>query len=137
MRKFSKQQEEAEINMTPMLDIVFIMLIFFIVTASFVKESGLDVNQPDSNNQPPPPEDEEKKNILIRVSNNNAIYVDFRRVDLRSVRPNIERLYAENPEATVVIQAEPSAHAGLIVEIYDQALESNVTNVSIIQGGNN
>ena len=132
MRKFSKQDDEAEINMTPMLDIVFIMLIFFIVTASFVKEFGLDVNKPDSD-QPPPPEDEDKKNILIRIDNNNNIFVDFRRVDIRSVRANIERLHAEHPEGSVVIQAYPNSHAGLIVEVYDQALLSGVSNVSIAE----
>jgi biopolymer transport protein ExbD len=131
MRKFKKQDDEAEINMTPMLDIVFIMLIFFIVTASFVKESGLDVNKPDNDNTPPP--DSDKKNIIIKIDNNNNIFVDFRRVDIRSVRANIERMYAENPEAIVVIQALPDSHAGLIVEIYDQALLSGVHSVSIAE----
>jgi biopolymer transport protein ExbD len=131
MRKFKKPAEEAEIDMTPMLDIVFIMLIFFIVTASFVKEDGLDVNKPDDT--PPPPEQEDKQNILIRIDNNNGIWVDFRRVDIRSVRANIERLHAENPEGIVVIQAAPNSHAGLIVEIYDQALLANVDTVSIAE----
>lgn len=131
MRKFKKQDDEAEINMTPMLDIVFIMLIFFIVTASFVKEHGLDVNKPDNDNPPPP--DPDKKNIIIKIDNNNQIFVDFRRVDIRSVRANIERLHAENPEGMVVIQALPDSHAGLIVEIYDQALLSGVKSVSIAE----
>ena len=131
MRKFKKQDDEAEINMTPMLDIVFIMLIFFIVTASFVKEHGLDVNKPDNDNPPPP--DPDKKNIIIKIDNNNNIFVDFRRVDIRSVRANIERLHAENPEGMVVIQALPDSHAGLIVEIYDQALLSGVKSVSIAE----
>ncbi|MCK5041200.1 MAG: biopolymer transporter ExbD [Sphingomonadales bacterium] len=131
MRKFKKQDDEAEINMTPMLDIVFIMLIFFIVTASFVKEHGLDVNKPDNDNPPPP--DPDKKNIIIKIDNNNQIFIDFRRVDIRSVRANIERLHAENPEGMVVIQALPDSHAGLIVEIYDQALLSGVKNVSIAE----
>jgi len=133
MRKFSKADDEAEINMTPMLDIVFIMLIFFIVTASFVQESGLDANAPDPN-QPPPPEDLEKKNILIQISNNNTIRVDFRRVDIRQVRSNIERLHAENPEGIVVIQASPDANSGLIVQIYDQANLAGVSNVSLAEG---
>lgn len=131
MRKFTKDEDEAEINMTPMLDIVFIMLIFFIVTASFVTEFGLDVNKPDNENPPPP--DPDKKNILVRIDNNNNIFVDFRRVDIRSVRANIERLHAENPEGIVVIQAYPESHAGLIVEVYDQALLSGVSNVSIAE----
>ena len=135
MRKFSKQSDEAEINMTPMLDIVFIMLIFFIVTSTFITESGMDVNQPDKNETPPPP-DEEDKNILIQVTNTNAIFVDWRRVDIRSVRANIERLHAENPDGVVVIQASPDAYMGLVVQIYDQALVAGVDNVSILEGNN-
>ena len=133
MRKFAKADDEAEINMTPMLDIVFIMLIFFIVTASFVTESGLDVNAPDPN-QPPPPEQEDKKNILVQVSNNNTIRIDFRRVDIRQVRANIQRLHAESPEGIVVIQASPDSEAGVLVQIYDQALLAGVLNVSIAEG---
>ena len=122
MRKFGRQQDEAEINMTPMLDIVFIMLIFFIVTASFVKEAGLDVNQPDA--QEPQEPDPEKQNIIMRVDNNNRVWVvnDGRSIDISSVRANIERLHAKYPEGTVVIQAAPDADTGLVIEIYDQAL---------------
>lgn len=122
MRKFAKPEEEAEINMTPMLDIVFIMLIFFIVTASFVKEQGLDIQQPPD--APPPPPQEDKQNIVIRVDNNNQVWIwnDRRRVDIRQVRPNIERLHAKFPEGVVVIQAAPDAKTGIIVQIYDQAL---------------
>jgi len=121
MRKFSKGQDEAEINLTPMLDIVFIMLIFFIVTATFIRETGLDINQPD-NNQPPPPEEEEKKNILIQIDGNNRIYVNLRRINEAAVRANIERLYAENPDATVVIQPSVDSATGLVIQIYDEAL---------------
>ncbi len=131
MKKFSKIDDEAEINMTPMLDIVFIMLIFFIVTATFVKESGLDINKPDSNQ--PPPENEEQKNILIQIDNNNIIRVDFRRVDIRAVRANIERLHAEHPDGIVVIQPSPDSYAGIIVDIYDQALLAGVRGVSIAE----
>lgn len=121
MRKFSKPQDEAEINLTPMLDIVFIMLIFFIVTATFIKESGLDINKPDNNENPPPP-DEENKNILIQVDSNNRVFINLRRVDIRQVRANIERLHAEHPDGVVVIQPDKDSQTGLIVEIYDQAL---------------
>ena len=94
-------EEEAEINLTPMLDVVFIMLIFFIVTASFVKESGLDVNRPDA----PTAVKKENANILVAIGANNEIWINRRRIDPRAVRPNIERLHAENPEGSVVIQA--------------------------------
>ena len=132
MRKFAKEQEEAEINMTPMLDIVFIMLIFFIVTATFSKESGLDVNKPESQEQTPP--DPDKKNILIQIDNTNVIRIDMRRIDIRSVRANIEQLHAANPEGIVVIQAGPRSDTGLMVEVYDQALQAGVTSVSIAEG---
>jgi len=129
MRKFSKPQDEAEINLTPMLDIVFIMLIFFIVTATFIKEAGLDINKPDSNENPPPP-DEENKNILIQVDSNNRVFINLRRVDILQVRANIERLHAEHPDGVVVIQPDKDSQTGLIVEIYDQALLVDI-NISI------
>lgn len=132
MRKFARKQDEAEINMTPMLDIVFIMLIFFIVTASFVKERGLGINQPDPN-QPPPPEQEDKQNILIRVSNTNQICINLRRIDVRSVRANVEQLRAQNPDALVVIQPAPDSHAGLVAQIYDQALLGGADSVSLAE----
>lgn len=134
MRKFRKPDEEAEINMTPMLDIVFIMLIFFIVTASFVQESGIKVNQP-ANQEQQDPKDNDKKNIMISVDNNQRIRVDFRLVDIRRVRANIEQLFAENPEGSVVIQAYPNAQTGLVIDIYDQALEASIPRgqISVIQ----
>ena len=132
MRKFSRYSDEAEINLTPMLDIVFIMLIFFIVTATFIKESGLDINKPDAN-QPPPEEEQEKKNILIQIDSNNRIYINLRRVDIGAVRANIEQLHAENPEGIVVIQPDADSETGLIVRIYDAALAANVENIAIAE----
>ena len=121
MRKFAKQQEEAEVNMTPMLDIVFIMLIFFIVTASFVKEQGLEqIKPPPDSNEPP---DDEKLNCILRVTNANRIMFGFREISLSSVRPNIEQCRATNSEAVVVIQVEPESDTSNFVEIQDQALD--------------
>ncbi len=128
MRKFSKVEEEAEINMTPMLDIVFIMLIFFIVTASFVRESGLDVNKPPPDQQE---QKKDKKNILIQIDANDRVFVNLRPVDIASVRANVERLHAENPEAIVVIQPAHDAHAEMVVRAYDQARQAGVDKVSI------
>ena len=128
MRKFSKVEEEAEINMTPMLDIVFIMLIFFIVTASFVRESGLDVNKPPPDQQE---QKQDKKNILIQIDANDRVFVNLRPVDIASVRANVERLHAENPEAIVVIQPAHDAHAEMVVRAYDQARQAGVVKVSI------
>ena len=97
-----QEEEEAEINLTPMLDVVFIMLIFFIVTATFVKEEGLDVNQPDDDK--PKTVDPDKKSILVRITSRDRIQIAQRDIDPRNVRSNIERLHAENPEAPVIIQ---------------------------------
>ena len=98
----AQPEEEAEINLTPMLDVVFIMLIFFIVTASFVKASGLDVNRPDA----PTAVKKENANILVAIGANNEIWINRRRIDPRAVRANIERMHAENPEGAVIIQAD-------------------------------
>jgi len=97
MRKIAKDKEQdgAEIDLTPMLDVVFIMLIFFIVVASFIKEAGVEVNRPDKN-QPDNPED--STSILVEVASDNQIWMENRRVDIRAVRANIQRLLAEDPK---------------------------------------
>ena len=121
------QQEESEINITPMLDVVFIMLIFFIVTASFVKEAGIDVNRPDAQTA----ELKEKANILIAITAQNHIFVDRRRVDPRAVRANIERLHAENPQGTVVIQADKEAKTETLIQVMDASRQAGVFDVAI------
>ncbi len=126
-RRRATQDEEAEINITPMLDVVFIMLIFFIVTASFVKESGIDVNRPDAATATV----KERGNILVAITDNNQIWIDRRQVDVRSVRANIERLHAENPQGAVVIQADENSKNGLLVQVMDAARQAGVFNVSI------
>ena len=110
-----------------MLDVVFIMLIFFIVTASFVKESGIDINRPGAATA----ERKERGNILVAISDTGQIWIDKRQVDVRSVRANIERLHAENPQGAVVIQADKNSKNGLLVEVMDAARASGVTNVSL------
>ncbi len=120
-------EEEHEINITPMLDVVFIMLIFFIVTASFVKESGIDVNKPGAQTSEP----KQKANILIAIDATGAIWIDRRRVDPRAVRANIERLHAENPQGTVVIQADEEARTGDLVQVMDAARLAGVLDVAI------
>jgi biopolymer transport protein ExbD len=121
------QQEENEINITPMLDVVFIMLIFFIVTASFVKEAGIDVNRPDAQTAVK----KEKANILVAISANNEIWIDRRKVDPRAVRANIERLHAENPQGTVVIQADKEAKTETLIQVMDSARQAGVYDVAI------
>ena len=126
-RKRYRPDEESEVNLTPMLDVVFIMLIFFIVTASFVKESGIDVNRPDAQTA----EMKAQGNILIAISPSGPIWIDKRQVDPRAVRANIERLRAENPEGSVVIQADKDSKNGLLVTVMDAARQAGVFHVSI------
>jgi biopolymer transport protein ExbD len=122
-----EEEEENEVNLTPMLDVVFIMLIFFIVTASFVKESGIDVNRPSAATA----ERKEKGNILVAISEDNQIWIDRRQVDPRALRANIERMHAENPNGAVVIQADKESKNGLLVMVMDAARLAGVKNVSI------
>jgi len=134
-RKKGLSADDAnDIDLTPMLDVVFIMLIFFIVTASFVKEVGLDVNLPPKNDQPPPPDAPE--NILVRISADNQIWFrdenGERRVDERQVRSNIQTLRAALPKAAVIIQADRKASAGTYVAVQDAALEANAPNVVLV-----
>jgi len=126
-RKRVRDEEESEVNLTPMLDVVFIMLIFFIVTASFVKEAGIDVNRPDAATA----EKKTKGNILVAITENGQIWIDKRQVDPRALRANIERLHAENPQGAVVIQADKNSKNGLLVQVMDSARLAGVFNVSI------
>ena len=125
MRRLAKQQEDngAEIDLTPMLDVVFIMLIFFIVVASFIKEAGVEVNRPDDNQQTDP---EDSVSIVVEVAADNQIWMENRRVDVRAVRANIQRLLAEDPEAPVTVKGEKGAEAGVVVDVADAAREAGV-----------
>lgn len=121
------EEEESAIDMTPMLDVVFIMLIFFIVTASFVKEAGIDVNRPDAATAV----QKDRANILIAISENNEIWIDKRLVDVRAVQANIERLYAENPQGSVVIQADQESNTRVLIKVMDAARSAGVYDVSV------
>ena len=134
MRKFSKGEDEAEVNMTPMLDIVFIMLIFFIVTATFTKESGLEINKPEDNNtqNDPPPPDDDKRAIAFVIDEGNRITHDFLGIDISSVSSIIKKESVERPEAPVVIQAAEGSHLGLSIRIYDAALAVGVAPEQIV-----
>ncbi len=127
------KDEENEINLTPMLDVVFIMLIFFIVTASFVKEAGLDVNRPDAPITESKPED---ANILIAINANDEIWIDRRLIDPRAVRANIERLHAENPNGSVVIQPNKQSTNKMLVTIMDASRLAGVYSISIADDNN-
>ena len=121
------EEEEATIDMTPMLDVVFIMLIFFIVTASFVKEAGIDVNRPEAATAVK----KDRANILIAISDKGEIWINKRRVDVRAVQANIERLHAENPQGTVVIQADKKATTETLIKVMDASRAAGVFDVSI------
>ncbi len=128
MRRVAVRQEASEIDLTPMLDVVFIMLIFFIVTATFVKELGIDVNSPDKNQTI---KDADKQSIVVQITSRDRIRIRGRDVDFRSVRANIERLHAENPEAPVVVQPHPDSTSEVMVHVMDSARQAGVYNVSI------
>ncbi len=121
-------EDENEINLTPMLDVVFIMLIFFIVTASFIKEAGIDVNRPDAPVTESKPED---ANILVLINANDEIWIDRRLIDPRAVRANIERMHAENPKGSVVIQANRKSTNKMLVWVMDSSRNAGVYNISI------
>jgi len=122
------EQDENEINLTPMLDVVFIMLIFFIVTATFIRETGLDVNRPDDSQAQVVQEDGA---ILVIIDPTDDIWIDNRVVDARAVRPHIERMHAEDPERPVVIQVAKASSADTLVGIMDAARQASVFNISI------
>ena len=123
----SEEESEASVDITPMLDVVFIMLIFFIVTATFVKESGIDVNRPQAQTAVV----KEKANILVAIDAHNKIWINRREVDVRSVRPNIERLHAENPKGTVVIQADRDSTNEILVQVMDASRLAGVYEIAL------
>lgn len=127
-RKNEQAEEEAQaIDLTPMLDVVFIMLIFFIVTATFIKETGIEVSRPEATTGVEKPD----AAILVAVNANNEIWIDNQQVDPRGVRAQIERLQAENPRGTVVVQADNAANMNVVVGITESARELGIPTVAI------
>lgn len=127
LAKVFQEEEAEEINMTPMLDVVFIMLIFFIVTASFVKEAGIDVNRPEAATAVK----KQRANILVAISDRGEIWINKRQVDIRAVQANIERLKAENPQGSVVIQADKKATTEMLIKVMDASRAAGAFDVSI------
>jgi biopolymer transport protein ExbD len=128
IRRFSpEQEEEAAINITPLLDVVFIMLIFFIVTTSFVRESGVSVNRPTAATAKHKP----MAIIMVGIKSNGEIWMEKRMMDIRAVRANVERLHAESPEASALIVADEEVKTGLLVDVMDQIRLAGIENVSI------
>ncbi len=126
-RRHLPAQDETELDMTPMLDIVFIMLIFFIVTTSFVKESGVTVNSPGAETATA----QESANIFVAITASGEVWIDRRPVDPRSVRAIVARLHADNPEGSVIIQSDEEASTRMLVEVMDQVRLAGVEGIAI------
>jgi biopolymer transport protein ExbD len=129
-RRASEAGEESShgIDLAPMLDFVINLLIFFIITAVFVKESGLTVNRPTSFETPP--ENQEQKSIQIQILENGEVWVDNRAVDVRAVRANVERMSAVNPESGVLIIAQDNAPTGTLVQVVDEVHLGGIYNIT-------
>ncbi|WOJ93099.1 biopolymer transporter ExbD [Congregibacter variabilis] len=119
--------DEGSVDITPMLDVVFIMLIFFIVTATFVKEAGIDVDKPEAATAIV----QEKASILVAIDAQDRVWINRREVDIRSVRSIIERLHAENPKGTVVIQADRNSRNDMLVRVMDASRRAGVYEIAL------
>ena len=128
MARFSGREEKrSEINLTPMLDVVFIMLIFFIVTATFIKEPGTDILRPEALTAEVKP----TVSVLVGINVANEIWIDKKRVDVRSVRANLERLIAENPKGGLVVQADAGSKNELLMEVLNAARGAGIQQVAV------
>lgn len=125
-------EEESAIDVTPMLDVVFIMLIFFIVTATFVKESGIEVNRPEASTA----QVKTNTGVLVAINEQGEIWINRRQVDIGAVRANIERLRAENPQGSVVVQADKTTPTGATIDVIDEIRAAGVLDVSLAAQAN-
>lgn len=126
-KKRNKSDDETAVDMTPMLDIVFIMLIFFIVTTSFIKETGIDPRRPDAETAAA----QDRGNILIAISDTGQIWMHKRRVDLVDVRGMVEIARKETPESSAIIIADKESETGLLIDLMDQVRLGGVTSISV------
>jgi len=137
MRKLggARRDEESNVDLTPMLDVVFILLIFFVVTATFLSEQAIDAASSDRSDTPPPEEQLESQNILVELGQNNEIILNGepRPVTLNQVRPNLDRLRAENPAATVIIRPHARSNVETLVVIMDSARQAGIMDISIVE----
>ncbi|MFQ5660698.1 MAG: ExbD/TolR family protein [Gammaproteobacteria bacterium] len=129
MRNIHRTQQNvtANINLTPLIDMVFILLIFFLVTSSFTKEAGIEVSRPTAQSA----ERQEHASIIIAVSKDGKIWLDNQNIDIRSVRPQIESLHAQNPEGTIIIMSDKDARMGIAIQVLDQVRLAGVSNVAL------
>ncbi|PCJ23570.1 MAG: biopolymer transporter ExbD [SAR86 cluster bacterium] len=137
MKKISgrKKADNSNIDLTPMLDVVFILLIFFVVTATFLSETSINAASSDNNNSDQPPPDDDKKNILFEIGSNNEIILNGnpRPIIATQIRSNIDQLKAENPSASVIIQPDKSSSVSTLVLIMDAARQAGMQNISIVE----
>ena len=129
MRKHRKIEDETDVDMTPMLDIVFIMLIFFIVTTSFIKEDGIEIHRPNNNQSEAPPNPTSP--ILIRISDTGDVSLGGRLIDVGAVQANVETERSKKPKAAVIVQVAESAKTGVLVSVVDQAKKAGVDQVTV------
>lgn len=126
-RSLRRGSDRVRLNMGPLIDMVFLLLIFFLVTTSFVREAGIDVQRSTASTA----EARERANIMIGVTNNGEIYWEGRRIDVRSIRPQIERALAENPETGVVVVADRRSQTGVVIQVMDQCRLAGAQDVSL------
>ena len=126
-RRRDRRDSDPEINLTPMIDMVFILLIFFLVASSFVKEAGIEVNRPVAQTA----QTQGRGTIRIALSETGEIWMERRSIDIRAVRANVERMLAESPEASVVVLADETAHTGLLVQVMDQVRLAGVNDIAV------
>lgn len=121
------KRAQADLNMAPLIDMVFILLIFFLVTTSFVKETGVEVNRPSAATAV----SQNKTNILLAITPQNRIYMDHREIDIRAVRANVERALAENPDGSVVVVADRDSNTGIAIQVMDGCRQAGARNVAL------
>ncbi|MDL1977648.1 MAG: biopolymer transporter ExbD [Deltaproteobacteria bacterium] len=124
------RRQSLELNMAPLIDMVFILLIFFLVTTSFVKETGIDINRPTASTAV----SKEKGSILVGITKDGRVYIDKREIDIRAVRANVERALAENPESQVVVVADKESQTGVVIIVMDGCRLAGANNVSLAAG---
>ena len=121
------RDEDSDINLTPMLDVVFIMLIFFIVTATFIKQAGIDITRPEALTALQKP----TVSVLVAIGPTGDIWIDKKRVDVNSVRAHIERIHAENPKGGLVVQSDRQAKSEKLLAVLEAARAAGITEVAI------
>jgi biopolymer transport protein ExbD len=124
----ARRKHGVELNMSPLIDMVFILLIFFLVTTSFVKESALEVKRPIASNQT---STEENQNMFVAIDKDGYIFIDNQLVDVRSVRSRMERWDVENPMGNVVIMSDTDARWGVSIEVLDEVRQVGIKNVVV------